>query len=248
MDDGTRVFIDDGRVAAYLGILEEFSETTGMRLNRSKTAALSFTFGQGFISLGGLCFPSGERIQSFEETRLLGVNIDRELSLNSFVNQRKAAAMGALWSIQRLKSQGVTNDHLRFAYLAFVRSVLEYSVPSLFPMLDQYQLSSMESIQKIATRVLTNYGEGNYCQRLETLELTSLETRWADRFRKLALEAEHNPRIMEYLVLNPANHNMETRNRRLYDTPKCTTERFRRSPINQAISIINNFYLNGQMH
>ena len=76
--------------------------------------------------------------------------------MNSFVNQRKAAAMGALWSIQRLKSQGVTNDHLRFAYLAFVRSVLEYSVPPLFTMLlvDQYQLSNMESIQKIATIVV----------------------------------------------------------------------------------------------
>ena len=32
MDDGTRVFVDDGRVAAYLGILEEFSKITGMRL------------------------------------------------------------------------------------------------------------------------------------------------------------------------------------------------------------------------
>ena len=85
MDDGVRVYIDDGRVHAYLKIIEDFSQETGMRLNRSKTAALSFSFGQAHVSLGGLQFPGGERIEVLDETKLLGVTLDNQLTLDRHV-------------------------------------------------------------------------------------------------------------------------------------------------------------------
>ena len=101
MDDGTKVFIEDGRITSYLNILSQFSTTTGMRLNKSKTVSMCFGFGLGPISLGGLSFPDGNKIEVAHQTKLLGVVLDDGLSLDQFVNQRKAASMTALWSIQK---------------------------------------------------------------------------------------------------------------------------------------------------
>ena len=195
MDDGVKVFSDDGRIRAYLDILEAFSSKTGMKLNRAKTAAVCFGFGLGPVSLGGLAFPSGDLIDVVDSTKLLGVILDSQMSFDHFVKQRKSAAMGALWSIQRLKNQGLTRSHLTFAYQAYVLSVLEYGIPPIYPLLTKEQLHSLESIQRIATRaILSDYTyEYSYHQRLSLLDLMPLKTRWADQFRKIALKAEKKP-------------------------------------------------------
>ena len=242
MDDGVRVYVDDGRVHAYLKIIEDFSQETGMRLNRSKTAALSFSFGQAHVSLGGLQFPGGERIEVLDETKLLGVTLDNQLTLDCHVGKRKAAAMCALWSIQRLKNQGVMTEHLRFAYEAFVRSVLEYSIVPLYPMLNKGQLETLESVQHIATRVLLNYKHTPYSDRLATLGLQELKDRWKFQFEKLSLKSEHHPCLRSHFIQNKTVHTMKMRHQRPYEFPICRTERYRNSPVNQAIVNVNKYY------
>ena len=160
------------------------------------------------MSLEDLKFSSGDRIQDQNKTRLLGVQIDNSLSLQPFVNQRKAAAMGALWSVQRLKTNGVTQEHLKFAYEAFVRSVLEYAVPPLFPLLNKGQLSSLESVQRIATRVILSDFQHTmpYEERLEVLGLQRLEIRWKSHFTKLASKAALQECFKPYFKPNPSSH------------------------------------------
>ena len=114
--------------------------------------------------------------------------------------------------------------------------------PSLFPLLDKGQLNSMESIQKIATRVLLDWSVEGYEQRLGVLHLEPLKTRWENQFKKLSLGVEGNVGFIEFLVPSPAVHEMVVRTRRVYKTPKCATERFTNSPINQAIAIINRYH------
>ena len=241
MDDGTKVFIEDGRITSYLNILSQFSTTTGMRLNKSKTVSMCFGFGLGPISLGGLSFPDGNKIEVAHQTKLLGVVLDDGLSLDQFVNQRKAASMTALWSIQRLKAQGVSKHHLVFLYKAYVLSVLEYCVVPFFPMFNQAQLRSLESVQRIATRAILNDTryEMSYQDRLQALNLPMLRDRWRNQFQRLAFNAESQPGFQSYFKINPAVHTMMVRSRRVYETPVARTERFKRSPINQAIITIN---------
>ena len=106
-EDGTRVYVDDGRVEAYLNILESFSAVTGMRLNKTKTASLSFNYGHTHVSFGDLSFSNGEKIVVQNDLKLLGVVVDNKLTLDGFIKQRRSSAISALWSVQRLLAQGV---------------------------------------------------------------------------------------------------------------------------------------------
>ena len=240
-ESGVRIFEDDGRIFQYLRIIEEFSEETGMKLNKAKTAALLFNFSLQPISMEALRFPSGDGIELFKEIKLLGVLLDNKLSLWPFVKQRKAAAMAALWSIQRLKQCGVKSKDLCFAYTSYVRSVLEYGVPAVFPLLGAGQLAELESIQRIATRVIlgVGYDGPSYEERLKALDLTKLSVRWKDQFEKLATKAEFEPRFKSFFKPSDSTHPMSLRGPRTYQMDKPKTERFKRSPINQSIMYIN---------
>ena len=218
-----------------LSVLKNYwrvSEETGMKLNKAKTAALLFNFSLQPISMEALRFPSGDGIELFKEIKLLGVLLDNKLSLWPFVKQRKAAAMAALWSIQRLKQCGIKSKDLCFAYTSYVRSVLEYGVPAVFPLLGAGQLAELESIQCIATRVIlgVGYDGPSYEERLKALDLTKLSVRWKDQFEKLATKAEFEPRFKSFFKPSDSTHPMSLRGPRTYQMDKPKTEKIQEIP------------------
>ena len=238
-------FKDDGRLRSYLNIIETFSSSTGMRLNKSKTAAVVFNCGKEEINFNtnSMQFGSGEGILVREEVKLLGVIIDNKISFDSFVKQRRASALNSLWQLRKLKDNGVDVEGLKAIYEHYVRSVLEFGVVPIFPMLNAGQVELLERVQRCATRSILGVSfdplRPEYHERLQALQMETLSVRWSKQFTRFASKVESEKRFKRFLMLNPATHGMDIRRRNTYYVPTSRTERYRRSPINSILRCLN---------
>ena len=135
--EGNKIFQDDGRIEEYLRVVEEYSAQTGMKLNKQKTAAVSFDFSKSKVVFHGnsIVLDQNNHITLQHEVKLLGFMIDENLTLHSFVRQRRRAGMAALWGLKRLRANGMNNEHLKTSYEAYVRSSTEYAITAVFPSL-----------------------------------------------------------------------------------------------------------------
>ena len=81
-----------------------------------------------------------------------------------------------------------------------------------------------------------------YSDRLAALGLQELKDRWKFQFEKLSLKSEHHPCLRSHFIQNKTVHTMKMRHQRPYEFPICRTERYRNSPVNQAIVNVNKYY------
>ena len=173
-----------------------------MKLNRSKTADVAFNFNRTklIVEPGSLSFNADNPIALVPDIKLLGFTLDGNLKFDSFIKQRCAAGMAALWGLKRLKANGMSTDHLKVVYESYVRSTVEYAVISVFPMLKLGQRSKLESVQRAASRTILNTGYGpdrmKYDQGMSRLDLEELNKRWAHQFKSFAEKIESEPRFM----------------------------------------------------
>ena len=240
-----REFRDDGRLQMYLDVIEDFSSSTGMMLNKSKTAAIAFNFTKEKIDFetADMCFRNGDRVGIKKEIKLLGFNIDDKMSLDAFVRQRKASATGALWQLRRLRMNGVTKQDLKLVYEQYVRSILEYGMIAAYSSLNQSQMAALESIQRSATRIILGVdyhpNRPSYEDRLSELKLSTLSSRWLGQLGTFSKKVEGEPRFARYLSPNPSTHHMGVRRRAAYLVPRARTERFKSSPICAILRNLN---------
>ena len=126
---------------------------------------------------------------------------------------------------------------LKLVYEQYVRSILEYAMVSVYPMLNASQMSVLESVQRSATsRTILSIeftpDRPKYDERLQELSMEPLSFRWAELFTKFARKMEGDPRFARFLFSNPSSHAMSTRMGMPYHIRKARTERFKKSPVN----------------
>ena len=133
---GCRIFEDDGRIEKYLKVVQDYTTKSGMKLNQSKTKVLTFDNASPRTIFDPHQFhfihkpDPGQPEVLVNELKLLGVIIDQDLTLGPFAEARRRAGLFASWQLQRLQAQGVSQDHLKAAYVGYVRSVTEFGLLS----------------------------------------------------------------------------------------------------------------------
>ena len=244
-EENNRVFEDTGKIASFLDVITNFSNTSGLRLNESKTVACTIDHSRPrrLYEEGCLQFRSGKEIEIKKEFRLLGVQIQQDLKMDSYVKARRKSASFALWHLRKLSAAGVKGDHLLQAFKSYVRSKLEYALMPTYPLLTRKQWNSLESIQKRATRLIlgitVQYGPSvpSYQDRLQQLGLESIEMRTKARWEKFAIENEFAPQYQQYFEVcrNGAN----VRKPRDYVVPKARTTRYKNAPFCRMAAFFN---------
>ena len=108
-------------------------------------------------------------------------------------------------------------------------------------MLNNGQLDKLESVQRLATKIVLGAAgcKMSYTQRLDELKIERLRDRWEQQFQKLATKSERQQCFAQYFLPNPNTHTMGLRNKRKYYQVVPSTERFKNSPVNQAIALVN---------
>ena len=155
---------------------EQYAIANNMKINFSKTKLMVFNpcwslnFSPEF-SLGG------QKLEVVEMAKLLGVTIRSDLKWCSNTESIVRRAANKLWLIRRLKNMGANKEELLDMYKKHCRSILEYAVPVWNGALTDYEIKSIERVQKMALHIILDELYVNYQNALKMANLETLEVR-----------------------------------------------------------------------
>ena len=155
------------------------------------------------------------------------------------VDEKCKSARRSLWTIVRLREAGFPVDKLVHVYTLNIRSILEYIIVAILPLLTLNQLNQLESIQRKATSIILRNYDMSYEERLKYCKLQSLRKRWETLFLKFAHKTVQSERFQNWIKPNSSVHQMSLRKNTTFHLPICRTERYRKSTINTIIRAVN---------
>jgi len=139
-------------------------------------------------------------IQPVNEVKLLGVHLDRHLTMAKHIDTTVAKCHGLLGVLRRA-SKVLPRDLLKLAYCSLIRSQLEYC-SAVFSTAAPTHLSKLDTIQKIASRIITNsHPRAHSAPLLDLLDLGPLHTRRTNHIVSLVeniLEGRSHPHFIGY--------------------------------------------------
>ena len=130
-----------------------------------------------------------------------------------------------------------TNNGLLYdVYTKEIRSILELAVPVWHSSLTQKETKSIESIQKLAFKIILQADYLNYHQACKHFSALSL----AERRDKLCLKFAKNNLKSDNNLFTKLAHNVNTRNtHNIVKEPFCITTRYKKSSIPYLARILN---------
>lgn len=149
----------------------QWSQDWQMLFNTEKSKIMHFGFNNkevGYV-LGN------QRLSVVNEERDLGVLVEKSLKSSKQCAKAAAAANAVLGMIKRT-FLCKDKDLLLQLYKSLVRPKLEYSVQAWSPYLKK-DVQLLEKVQRRATKLIEGFSNLSYEERLQKLQLTTLETR-----------------------------------------------------------------------
>ena len=185
-----------------LKALEDWADTWGMRFNADKCYVLSVKQKTSrFYKL------NNTTLKEVPSSMYLGVLLSNNLSFTAHINMICGKASSTLGFIRRNLQH--TQAHLRrTAYIALVRSKLEYACPVWDPY-KQYEVDMLEKVQRQAARFISNDYKsrtpGCVTEMLKSHNLPTLQTRRQEARLSLLYKISHGllPSIPPEAYLTP---------------------------------------------
>ena len=173
-------------------------------------------------------FEDGLVVQTIGQTTLLGVVVSENLKWHKNTTYICLKARRKLWVIRRMMQLDLTVYQLFDVYIKEVRSVLEYAVPVWHSSLTKKEKSEIESIQKVAFRMILKHSYSSYSHACAFFGTVTLEQRRLDICLKFALK---NIKSNQSLFEPPPKHEKLRKRNLLVKEYKCTSKRFQKSSL-----------------
>ena len=180
--------------------MEDFARENKMILNKKKTNLMKFTNSRKLDFPPEVTFSDGTILETMSETRLLGVIVSEDLKWRKNTTYICNKARKKLWLLRRMKLLGLSKHELFDVYIKEVRSILEFAVPVWHSSLTKKQRSEIESVQKLAFRLIAGKYE-SYSDACVQFHTTTLEERRLDlclRFTKKNVNDDENCLFSKY--------------------------------------------------
>ena len=118
---------------------------------------------------------NGHNLETACEEKDLGVTFDQELKFRSHIRNIVSKANSRIGIIKRSFDE-LTVENFKILYKTQVRPILEYCSDILFPIFIM-DMKEIEKVQKRATKLVKGLSEKPYDERLQTLDLPTMEYR-----------------------------------------------------------------------
>ena len=197
-------FNDHIKLQEDLNSLETWADRWGMRFNAEKCYTLQTRTKSSFMY--SLC---GTFLKPVKETTYLGINISSNLKWNAHIQNITRKAGQTLGFIRR-NLQNCPKECRRLAYIALVRSKLEYA-SSVWDPHTKENIDRIEKVQRQAARFIQkdyrSREPGCVTRMLEELKLPPLETRRRNQRLQLLKKIKNDnvPSMPPGHFLTPAN-------------------------------------------
>ena len=181
-------------------------------------------------------FTDGTHIETVSEIKLLGVYITEDLKWKKNTDFLVTKGRQKIWILRRLLPLGLTLHNLFDVYIKEVRSILEYAVPVWHSSITRKQASAIESVQKMAFRIIlgkdyTTYSDA--CNFFKTETLQQRRQMICLRFAKKNFRSEHS-----LFTPHTPDPRLRPRNVKVNEF-KCNSLQFQRSSLPFLASLIN---------
>ena len=205
--------------------LEKWASDWGMKFNAKKCFIMSMHRSKKtpLTHMYELC---GNFLSTVKEEKYLGVILSDDMSWAPHIECVTSAASQKLGFLSR-NLKGCPSELKKTAYLAIVRSSLEYAAPIWDPHQANHK-TSLESIQRKAARWITNNHRrrASVTEMLESLQLDTLEERRHQASLALLYKILHGevavpPEELGIYLNQRASRGLTTKTKLL--VPRCTT-------------------------
>ena len=155
---------------------KKYCDSRELSINTSKTQLIIFKSPNRKIPDNLEISVDGCTIKPSLTVKLLGITLDHHLSFNNHMQSVSKKCHGIIGVLARA-SPFLSRDLLRLAYIALVRSHLEYA-SVIFSTASNAQLKKLDTIQKISSRVVCSAPrDAHAAPLLQALKLDTLESR-----------------------------------------------------------------------
>ena len=221
----------------YLRDAEEFASVNKMVVNKEKTKIMSFNKSRKWVFPTELEFSDGTKMGTMAETKLLGIIISDNLKWHKNTQYICDKARQKLWMLRRLLKLKLSHQELFDVYIKEVRSILELAVPVWHSGLTIKQSNQIESIQKIAFKMIlqndyTSYSEA--CEKFSTISLKERRIKLCLRFAKKNFKSDFNMFTKNQTKI----HNTRYSTKPVLE-PRCNTGRYQKSSLPFLARLLN---------
>ena len=215
---------------------EKFTLENNMCINKKKTQDILFTRSRTLDFPPEVRFSDGTIIEAVSEIKLLGVYITDDLRWKRNTEFLVNKGRQKIWILRRLMPLGLSLHELFDVYTKEVRSILEFAVPVWHSSLTSKQSSAIESVQKMAFRIIlgrryTTYS--NACTFFCTQTLVQRRQTICLKFAKKNFASEHC--LFTFPTPDPR---LRPRNIKVNEF-RCNTAQFERSSLPYLASLLN---------
>ena len=123
---------------------------------------------------------NGGEIGSVRSFKLLGLTLDRKMSMKGHVKKVVRKCSRRIWVLRNLRRNGISEEKCLMVYKAQVRSVIDYAGPVYWPLLCETDCNELERIQSSALKTIYGF-DFSYNEVLEKANVRRI----SERLRKL---------------------------------------------------------------
>ena len=220
----------------YINDTENFVEENKMVINKKKTKVISFSKSRKWAFPPELHFSDGTPIEYVSDTRLVGVVVSQDLKWfknTAYICQK---ARQKLWILRRMLKLDLDIYQMFDVYTKEIRSILEMAVPVWHSGLTNQQSSEIESIQKVAMRIILQDKYVNYklaCQTFSAKTLADRRTKLCSKFASKNFKSKNS-------LFTSVGSNVDTRQKSdLVKEYNCNFGRLYKSPLPYLARLLN---------
>ena len=210
-----------------------------MKINAEKTSLMCVSAAYSFVPKVSVTL-NNQTVSGQDSLKLLGVTIDSDMSFRSHIQKIAARLRARTWSLARLRKKGLDHQKLVRAYSCLIRPLCEYACPSWHSLLTAEQAEMLERQQSQALKNV--FGTGlSACKMRQKAGVELLSRRREKICVKFANKCVTNVRTAHWFQerSNPNYSRRSNTNYPRYKEPTARTDRFRNSPKNFLIRLLN---------
>ena len=220
---------------SHFRTVEYNAERKGMQINALKTKMFCISNAWSYLPHPYLLTTDGTVLRPSETLKILGCHFSSVPTVREHLRVMLKKFKCRIWSLRHLKRNGFTQGELVRAYVAMIRPYCSVVFHSLITQSDSNEL---ERVQGQALKVIFGW-KHSYRELLAKSGLERLETRREARFIKLAEKMSESPRFSTWFPRQLYRGEVATRRREKFKIYPSTTERYKRSPLNQMRRRLN---------
>ena len=217
--------------------ISKWTEINKMKINEGKSNYMIFSRSKTeFKTRLGI---NSQKLDQVNEAKLLGVYLSEDLSWARHCQEICRKAYSRIGMLSKLKYAGMKKADLVNIYILHIRSVTEYCSTAFHSSLTAEQDRKIESIQKVALKVILGQNYSSYEEALDATSLISLNQRRQERCLKYAIKAVKHPENQKMLPANIVESPQITRKREQFHVNFAHSEAYRKSAIPSLQRLLN---------